>query len=570
MRAEYLPGGIFALLHPGQPAQEGPTAVVLVPPFGSEEVASYRERRWLADELAAAGYPTLRIDLPGAGDSAGTPADPGRLAAWTAAVGAAVERMRQEGPRVAVLACGLGAIPATLALAGGVRVDDLVLWAAPETGRAAVRRLRSLSRLQPNRVEPGGADGPGLPEGWLEVGGYALDPGTLRELAAVDLAELGTGAGRVLLLHRDGMPAADVLAAAWRSAGAQVETAPGDGYDAMLEHPQRTNPPREVAERLVAWLRAGAPAAPAAAAARGAVATRLPVTGGAEVAFACEGSEGRLFGILAEPEVQQDGPCLVLFNAGAQRRTGPNRMWVEAARRWVASGVPVLRVDVAAIGDADGDEGALREDAAFYRATVLEDARAVLDELENRGIARRFVLGGLCGGAYIAFHLGATDPRVTSVCLVNPQALVWREDLHEQREARKLRRAMSLQGWRDLMGGRISLQAVMPSLLAALRLRLAWRSNAGPAAGEVVEVASIQDGLDRLRDSGTRVVLGFSGEEPLVRDLEADGTRARLAAWANLTWDELPGSDHELRPLQAQRAAHSLVDQAVRAGAAQG
>src|SRR5204863_2898926 len=45
-----------------------------------------------------------------------------------------------------------------------------------------------------------------------------------------------------------------------------------------------------------------------------------------------------MFGILSEPDPNAPrAECCVLFlNPGAVRHIGPNRMWVEAARRWAA------------------------------------------------------------------------------------------------------------------------------------------------------------------------------------------------------------------------------------------
>jgi len=565
VHAEYLSGGVFALRHDSDPARRASTAVVLVPPFGSEEVASYRERRWLARQLADAGYPTLRIDLPTTGDSIGAAVDPDRLGAWADAVAQAARRMRTEGGRVAVVALGLGGLAAIRAASDGAPIDDLVLWAVPATGKAAARRLGGLARLQPNRIAAGLDESP-LPEGWLEVGGHLLDAATLEQLAGLDLTASAPGAvERLLLLGRDGEPAGHALADAWRSKAVHVEAKPGDGYDAMLEHQQRTNLPEGVAERLLDWL-AAAPAGTAAPVpASAGPAKRLAVAGGAEEPFGLVGPQGRIFGVLGRPERPGEGACVVLLNAGAQRRTGPNRMWVETARRWVAEGVPTLRVDLAAIGDSDGDESDLRDDAGFYRPEALDDVRAVLDELERRGAGSRFVLAGLCSGAYAAFHLGATDPRVCAVGLLNPQALIWSDDLAARREARKLRRTFSLQGWRDFLRGGISRPAIVASVRVAIRLvatRLVRRGRVADPTG----ITSIPDGLDRLRASGTPVLLGFSGQEPLVADLEADGTRSRLAEWPNLTWVDLPGQDHELRPIQAQRAGHELLDRAVAAG----
>ena len=74
------------------------TAVLICPPWGWDEVASYRSRRAWAEHLAERGHPTLRIDFPGSGDSAGSPADPGRVEAWTAAVIAATTWLADSTP----------------------------------------------------------------------------------------------------------------------------------------------------------------------------------------------------------------------------------------------------------------------------------------------------------------------------------------------------------------------------------------------------------------------------------------------------------------------------------------
>ena len=54
---------VLCFLHPA--AGETLPAVLLCPPFGREDAASYRSRREWADSLAAAGMPALRFDFPG-------------------------------------------------------------------------------------------------------------------------------------------------------------------------------------------------------------------------------------------------------------------------------------------------------------------------------------------------------------------------------------------------------------------------------------------------------------------------------------------------------------------------
>jgi pimeloyl-ACP methyl ester carboxylesterase len=102
--------------------------VLIVPPFGFEEVCCYRPLRLLARTFALAGMPTLRFDLPGAGDSSGEPLDPGLLEQWILSVDAAAAELRQVSgvEQVAAVGIHLGAMLAAVAAARGARVQDLV------------------------------------------------------------------------------------------------------------------------------------------------------------------------------------------------------------------------------------------------------------------------------------------------------------------------------------------------------------------------------------------------------------------------------------------------------------
>src|SRR6202020_1242018 len=91
-----------------------------------------------------------------------------------------------------------------------------------------------------------------------------------------------------------------------------------------------------------------------------------------------DGPSGPLFGVLTEPLAGRRELTGLLLNAGPQRRTGPNRMWVQIARSWAAQGVSTLRLDLAGIGDSEGDATVLARVAEFYKDTYAEQACGAL------------------------------------------------------------------------------------------------------------------------------------------------------------------------------------------------
>ena len=60
----------------------------------------------------------------------------------------------------------------------------------------------------------------------------------------------------------------------------------------------------------------------------------------------------------------------------------------------------------------------------------VAQVRAVLDALQRRGLPRRFLLAGLCAGAYWSLHTALEDDRVAAVGLLNPRELT-EEDYEE-------------------------------------------------------------------------------------------------------------------------------------------
>jgi hypothetical protein len=346
--------------------------------------------------------------------------------------------------------------------------------------------------------------------------------------------------------------------------------APGHGYGTMVAPPQQSQPPTEVFATVGKWL-ADSPAEPGAQAPATASATAavldLSIEGAhvRETPLTIRHEQGRLVGVLAEPDAASPF-CAVLLNAGALRHIGPNRMWVEMARRWAALGVPTLRVDLAGIGDADGDAGALEQDEGFYVPRYIEQTNEVLAALAARGLPTRFVLAGLCSGAYWALHAALADKRVRGAFMVNPRALFWDSSIVGVRDARNVRKALRPRTWRKLLRGQITHERLgtiargVGVALASLPARVRAGRRKRRADGDELSYA-----LDRLSSTGAELFGVFSAGEPVFEELERNGDLQRMRARSNVRVESIPGplASHTLEPLPLQRAVHALLDDAL-------
>ena len=656
-RYMYLHGdghSTFAVYHPAGEVSRR-RAVLLCPPFGWEDMCSYRSRRDWAEALASAGFAALRFDLPGSGDSAGEPTDAGCLEAWTHATDTAARWLAQASgaSHVVAVGIGLGGLVACRAALRGAPIDELALWHVPARGRALVRELRAFAALEVAYI-PDANDGSSAPEpqpledGALLANGYLMSAETTTQLEALDLtrmfapsrdepaasageqatdAEHATGAAgtehatsatsanrpiplRTLLLGRDGLKVDERLRQVLEQAGTTVSVADGPGYATMMLEPQEASPPLEVFALVQAWLEQGedgddtsrddtsgddtsrndaggeetnAPTRPGTGVERRHEANvqRAPIVTDGELrltyadselreqVLAIEGPDGPVLGILTEPLGGHVEMCALLINAGAQRRTGPNRMWVQIARRWAARGVPTLRFDLSGIGDSDGDAAALVLVASIYKAAYGLEARAALDALAARGLPQRFVVLGLCAGGYWSLQTALADERVRAAILLNPRSLIWDEGIYGARRVRELRERLFLVStWRKALRGELTLARHLETARALARRAARGSSTVRARLGATEQSESLDRTtalagiFDSLGERDQRALLLFTGAEPLHRELASRGLLAQAERWPSVRFviRGTSADTHTLTPLWLQRQVHELVD----------
>ena len=569
--------GVFALFHDVLD-RRGETAVLLCPPFGRDPMCPNRMRRQWAEHLAAGGYPTLQIDLPGSDDSAGSPDDPARLQAWTQAVVAAALWLRAASgaPRIVAVGIGLGGLVSYRAAFEQAPIDDLVLWAVPARGRALVRELRVYSRLPVSSVlAPGDPGPPLLPEGAVLAAGYLLSAETAAALEALDLTELplpNAKQRRVLLLGRSGPTVDELLRCSLERTGVEVTVASGRGYGAI----------NEVFERVGDWLAEGEAhrdrlsAAVELPAPRGALSAEpeepssqehLRLSGAGvelrETPVWVDRPSGRLFGVLTESLHAQAQLCAVLLSVWD--RTGPNRMWVEIARRWAARGVPTLRIELSWGDDREAGEAF----ASPFVPKYVDETCATLEMLRARGLPTRFVLLGASASAYWSMHAALRDEQIAAIIMLNPSVQGWSAEQAEAARAAKSlrRRLLHSSTLRKVLDGEIAPGRFVEvaSSLAALAVRTSVdrsRRIAGSWRGDKSRPYPLDPLLDALRDRGQRALVVFTGREPMREELEVTGLFDRLDRWPNLELLTIGTSapTHMLTPLWLQRKVHRLVD----------
>ena len=107
---------ILGTYHFPGPQMTREVAVVLVPPWGEEYYRSHRAYRHLAALLAGAGFPTLRFDFFGCGDSEGE-GEHARLHQWIADISRAIKTVRKKCglAKICLIGYRLGATLATRA-----------------------------------------------------------------------------------------------------------------------------------------------------------------------------------------------------------------------------------------------------------------------------------------------------------------------------------------------------------------------------------------------------------------------------------------------------------------------
>ena len=130
----------------------------------------------------------------------------------------------------------------------------------------------------------------------------------------------------------------------------------------------------------------------------------------------------KLFGTLHLPAVRRAHlPAVVLLSPGVKMRVGPGRLYVPLTEMLVAEGYLVLRFDFFGLGDSEGDLEETMLADVYNNIEVgryVDDTLCALKWLRQHQGCKRFVLGGLCGGAITALLAAERDASIEGLLSV--------------------------------------------------------------------------------------------------------------------------------------------------------
>jgi alpha-beta hydrolase superfamily lysophospholipase len=561
---------LFGWLHLPAPEARRGLGVVVCNPFGFEEVCAHRSLRHFAQAFSAAGWPSLRFDHAGCGDSEGDEFDPDLLSRWVAGVHAAVDTLKATSgvSQVVLLGVRLGATLAALAATARDDIAGLVAIAPVVRGRAYIRELTMLG-------ESGRASS-ASPADVLESAGFVMARTTQESLSQIDLRRLDTApAPHVLIVPRDDLDGGVDWQPSLSALGAAVRVEPWPGYAGMMQDPQRTIVPEQIVRGVVQCLQAwdvGLAPQPVAAMPEPQAVLKVSAAVQERPVFVPAGASSVLFGVLSEPAgtARRPGrPAVLMLNSGAVHHIGPNRLWVRLARQWAARGTTVLRIDLSGVGDSDARMGA--QENVVYSAHAIADVSDSLAYLRGELQAGECHLLGLCSGGYHAFKAAVAGQPVVSSTVINPLTYFWRDGdtLRDVKDyelgaltSRYRDKIFTREPWLKLLRGQLDARVVMqvglrrawsrvaPHLLRlARRLRIPLRDD---LAGELA--MAVQQGI-RLR-------FVFAAHAPGYELLRQQGGSAieRLVDRHLASLDFVPDADHTFTRLEARERLVALLD----------
>jgi len=246
---------LFGCYHPPLSAQPQDFVVVFCYPMGQEYIRSHRACQQLAVRLARAGFPVLRFDFLGCGDSAGR-AEDGHLARWQRDIAAAITEAKARSGRSKVYLAGLR-LGASLALLAAAQRDDvagLALWEPVINGKTHLAELAD--QHQKALWYFAGLPGRGaVAEHPTEILGFPLTATLAIELENLNLLAAHPGLVQKILIVENGeTPVTGLLQKQLQQSRAKITHRHVPGFSIWIENTDKGLVPGQTLQAIISWM----------------------------------------------------------------------------------------------------------------------------------------------------------------------------------------------------------------------------------------------------------------------------------------------------------------------------
>ncbi len=393
--------------------------LVMCNPIGHDLIHAYQSIRDMADSFAREGFFVLRFDCAGTGDSEGDIFQGDIIAQWLRDTNNAVSLMRQRFSPESISLLGIrsGALLAGTCAASNKSVSGLMLFDPLFSGKRFIREIKANSRMAYFEPDPD----------LLESVGFPYPNGMLDSLMQIDLAKTldGFAAPVIGVIREDAVSAAPLRKVV--AACKQFTAIEAAELETMLVEPHHTKIPRAAIDELVSQASMLFDASKDGMQERSALSSEAVLaadTGGSIVEKSVSTGVAGTTGILCSPASGESRrfPVVLLGNAGSIFHIGPNRLYVELARKLAAAGYASFRYDLPNIGDGlmyrhPEANKPYPTDAVARITEVIEYAK---QDLGHDSV----VLTGFCSGSTQAF-MAALEQKPTAplieIMMVNPK-----------------------------------------------------------------------------------------------------------------------------------------------------
>jgi pimeloyl-ACP methyl ester carboxylesterase len=224
---------------------------------------------------------------------------------------------------------------------------------------------------------------------------------------------------------------------------------------------------------------------------------------------------------------------------------------------------------LAGVGDSSLPPG--RSGHHAYGLDAVADVAAAVSHLEGCGIERPFV-GGLCSGAYLAWHAAAEIQDLGGLIMLNLQLFEWTEGLSFdvspldlQYKAKHYRKsARSARSWRKLLRGEVDVGRSVGIGVRFFRYEVGAFAQRIRTALPILGTGSeIPDRIQELEENGTTVVFIFADRDPGLTMLrkKIGGAWKGLIEKDQMRVDIVEGADHSFTPGWASRQVYEAIEQ---------